>query len=362
MKWFNCSQMVIVLAGFVTVSVLGYGTAKADFTFGTPTNLGPPIWSDRDPQGCCFSRDGLELYFSSRNRPGGYGGWDLWVAKRETVDTPWGEPVNLGPNVNSTAQEVGPTISPDGLELYFMWYNGYRIRVCKRPSKDAPWNKSEVLGPPFGVREHQDSYPEVSADGLSLYFASQRTGGYGGSDIWVSTRATTSDPWSEPINLGPNVNSASWDGCPSISSDGLALFFSSERPGGYCEEDIWVTTRPTTGAEWGPPVNYPSLNVFNRSPETHSWISNFEPAISPDGSVLYFDTPLVVWQSSIIPIVDLNVDGIVDSADMCIMVDHWGTDNSLCDIGPMPWGDGVVDVQDLIVLSEHLFQEFPPVE
>jgi CubicO group peptidase (beta-lactamase class C family) len=52
------------------------------------------------------------------------------------------------------------------------------------------------------------------------------------------------------------------------------------------------------------------------------------------------------------PVVDLNSDGIVDAEDMCVMVDHWGTDNSLCDTGPMPWGDGVVDVQDLIVLAE----------
>jgi len=50
-------------------------------------------------------------------------------------------------------------------------------------------------------------------------------------------------------------------------------------------------------------------------------------------------------------------DGTVDSADMCIMVDHWGEDYSLCDIGPMSWGDGIVDVEDLIVLAEHLFKE-----
>ena len=61
-------------------------------------------------------------------------------------------------------------------------------------------------------------------------------------------------------------------------------------------------------------------------------------------------------------IIDLNNDGIVDSTDMAIMVDHWGTDNSLRDIGPMPWGDGVVDVEDLIVLAEHLFEEFPPTQ
>ena len=57
-------------------------------------------------------------------------------------------------------------------------------------------------------------------------------------------------------------------------------------------------------------------------------------------------------------IIDFNGDGIVDSADMCIMVDHWGEDYSLCDIGPMPWGDGIVDVQDLIVLAEHLFEDY----
>jgi inhibitor of cysteine peptidase len=65
---------------------------------------------------------------------------------------------------------------------------------------------------------------------------------------------------------------------------------------------------------------------------------------------------------SIAPVVDFNGDAFVDKADVCIMVDHWGTDNRLCDIGPMPWGDGVVDVQDLVVVAEHLFEAFPPVE
>jgi len=61
------------------------------------------------------------------------------------------------------------------------------------------------------------------------------------------------------------------------------------------------------------------------------------------------------------PIVDLNGDGIVDSADMCIIVDHWGTDEPLCDIGPTPFGNGIVDVQDLIVWAEHLGEEILPI-
>ena len=68
------------------------------------------------------------------------------------------------------------------------------------------------------------------------------------------------------------------------------------------------------------------------------------------------------WQVPVLPIVDLNRDGNVDANDMCIIVDNWDTDNSLCDIAPMPWGDGIVDVEDLIVLAEHLFEEFPLVE
>ena len=64
---------------------------------------------------------------------------------------------------------------------------------------------------------------------------------------------------------------------------------------------------------------------------------------------------------SLTPIIDFNSDGIVDSLDMCMMIDYWGTDEPLYDIAPPPLGDGIVDIQDLILLSEHLFEEiFPP--
>jgi hypothetical protein len=87
-------SLVLVLALGLIASV-----ANADFTFGTPTNLGPTVSSseDADP---CISADGLELYFNSYNRPGGYGGYDMWVATRQTKDADWGTPVNLGPTVN----------------------------------------------------------------------------------------------------------------------------------------------------------------------------------------------------------------------------------------------------------------------
>jgi len=75
-----------------------------------------------------------------------------------------------------------------------------------------------------------------------------------------------------------------------------------------------------------------------------------------------YDPPLsTVWEYDIgvtVSSPDFNGDGIVDCADMCIMVDHWHTDNALYDIAPLPWGDGIVDVQDLIMLAEHLFEDY----
>ncbi|GAG24989.1 unnamed protein product, partial [marine sediment metagenome] len=132
-----------------------------------------------------------------------------------------------------------------------------------------------------------------------LFCGSSRSGGVGGLDLWVATRPTASDPWGEPVNLGPTVNSSSLDDAASISADGSTVFFFSNRPGGVGSYDL--------------------------------------------------------WQVSIVPIVDFNGDGIVDSADICLMVDHWHTDEPFYDIGPTPFGDGIVDVQDLIVLAEHLF-------
>jgi len=201
----------------------------------------------------------------------------------------------------------------------------------------------------------------ISASGLELYFTSDRPGGYGNSDLWVTTRATKEDPWGEAVNLGPIVNTSAFDRRSTISANGLVLFFDSSRSGGYGSNDIWMTTRPTTSDAWTQPVNL--------GPTVNSPSSDATPCISANGTTLYFGSyrpgglgDVDIWQVSLEPVVDLNGDGIVDSADMCIMVDHWGTDEPLCDIGPMPWGDSVVDVQDLIVLAEHLFEEYPPAE
>ena len=355
----------------VLILSVAMGQAKAHFIFGTPMNLGSIINSESAETAPCLSADGLELYFcdhSSPFKPGGYGGGDLWVITRQTKDDPWGLPINLGSTVNSSAADVHPSLSADGLSLYFSTNRSgglgfYDLWITTRATKHAPWQEPVNLGSTVNST-YSEGNPSISTDGLELYFSdfqNARPGGHGGWDIYVTTRPTISDPWSVPVNLGPNVNSSRNEAGPNISSDGLTLFLNSNRSDGFGGADLWMTRWNVQDADWEPLINLgPPINR-----------SGFEATaeISPDGSMLYFSSERPsgfgltdLWQVSIEPVVDLNDDGIVNADDMCIIVDHWGTDEPLCDIGPMPWGDGIVDVQDLVVLAEHLFEEIPPVE
>ncbi|MFB0554868.1 MAG: TolB family protein [Phycisphaerae bacterium] len=193
----------------VLVLALGLATevAKADFTFGTPTNLGPPVNSSSKDCIPNISADGMSLYFAS-NRPGGYGNQDLWVTTRvttrSTTEYSWGEPVNLGPIVNGSADDVSPAIS---------------------------------------------------ADGLSLYFDSTRSGGSGNLDIWVITRETVDEDWSTPEWLGPSVNSSAIDSSPFISADGLELYFARGQAWNT-DRGIWPEHR-LPGCPFWRPVSKP---------------------------------------------------------------------------------------------------------
>ena len=375
MKWLNCYRMRLVLVGVVAVLVLGSGHTKADFIFGKPTpleatiNNGGHSWFDG------ISSDGLELYLDKPiNGKAMSENWDLYVSTRPATNDPWSIPVSLGSPVNSSSWESYACLSSDDLELYFVsnrpgGEGSSDLWVTTRATRSDPWDSPKNLGPTINTSNYEDA-PWITPDGLELYFSSTRPGGYGEDDIWISQRASRNDPWQTPVNLGPVVNSTKSDAHPCLSPDGLVLFFSDFaytsggpfRPGGLGLSDMWMTRRKSITDPWESPVNL--------GPELNSNTQDTQPRLSPDCSVLYFTSwrsggpayGFNIWQAQIIPIVDFNGDRIVDAADMVIMVDHWGENYPLCDIGPMPWGDGIVDVQDLIVLAEHLFEEIPPAQ
>lgn len=96
--------------------------------------------------------------------------------------------------------------------------------------------------------------PAISKDGTSLYFASNRSGGLGGIDIYVSTRSSVEDPWGAPVNVGAPINSSANDLCPTPMRNGHGFMFVSSRPGGCGGLDIY-STRRHDGHGWLPAVN-----------------------------------------------------------------------------------------------------------
>ncbi len=150
------------------------------------------------------------------------------MTRRATLDGPFGEPENLGPGVNTTfAGEGGPSISADGLTLFFGVWNPTSLEcdlyVAQRATLDDPFGPRENLGPTVNTSGFCDEAPSISADGLMLFFGSGRSP----SGIYVTTRATTDDPFGAPRPIGLI------GGQPDISSDGMELFYD----GGICE--LW---------------------------------------------------------------------------------------------------------------------------
>jgi hypothetical protein len=123
--------------------------------------------------------------------------------------------------------------------------------------------------------------PSVTADRLEIYFASGRTPGCGGSsDIWMATRAVTTDPWSAPTCVA-SVSSSGYDDSPEISRDGLTLYLSSDRSPSLGGADIYISTRATRASVWSAPT---------RVAEVSSAASEANVAISGDGQTMVIDS------------------------------------------------------------------------
>jgi Tol biopolymer transport system component len=275
-----------------------------------PVNLGPLVNSSALDANAGLSPDEHTLYFIS-NRPGGLGGNDIWMAHRQCLPCDWEAPVNLGVPINSDLGDGAPTISEDGRLLFFFsarsgGLGNTDIYVSHRVSTGADgdvWGPPENLGPDvntsgaeqgsyyvkvtgeanasvyfnrLGASGSTDIYkvfvsndgvplgpavlvPELSdpsgldqkvavrTDGHELFFASIRSGGFGIFDIYVLRRQSTSDPWSAPEHLDAPINTPDIDSQPTLSRDGRTLIFTSIRPGGLGQQDLWMSTRSPGG-------------------------------------------------------------------------------------------------------------------
>lgn len=251
-------------------------------------NLGATINSKFDDQTPCISADGKKLIFTSR-RPHtidspidveGDGKYfqDIYISLWDTVTKKWFSANEVSGNVNTEAHDACTSISPDGKQI-FLYKNdindsksfGGNIFVSKVVNNK--WKTPEPLGKPINTT-YWEGGASISADGKTLFFISERKGGYGNADIWMSKRVSNSE-WGKPVNLGPEINSEYDEVGAFIAPDGKTLFFSSNGKGSMGSYDVFKTT--FDGSKWAKPINlgYPINTVYKDGPFVVSADANF---------------------------------------------------------------------------------------
>lgn len=214
-------------------------------------------------------------------------------AKKIMQDTAEVEIKNIGPEVNTDANEYVPVITIDESTLIYT-YRGRRSTGGRQDLKFRPdtsgeyyedimmsqrvgehWLSPEAIGT-LNTNMH-DASIALSNDGQILFIF--KSNAKDGGDIFQST--LNGSEWSIPDRLGPNINTKYWEGSCSLSSDGQLLYFASDRPGGLGGRDIYVSRKQSDG-NWGPAQNLgPSVNTpFNDD----------APSIHPDGIHLFFSS------------------------------------------------------------------------
>lgn len=191
-----------------------------------------------------ISPDGLYLFFTGCNRPDGLGRCDLYVSRKEGNN--WGEPFNLGAPVNSTYWDSQPAISPDGSTLYFVsnrpgGLGGYDIWKSSLQN-DGYWTEPKNLGPEINT-PYDEQTPFIHSDGRTLYFSSDGWAGMGDKDIFLS-RLDEKGKWGTPENMGYPINTFNEETGLIVTPDGKLGLFSSNLKGGFGDMDIYQFEMP----------------------------------------------------------------------------------------------------------------------
>ncbi len=190
---------------------------------------GHPGYNDIEP---CFSPDGNRLYFVSDRPVEGTGDakdYDIWYVQR--IPEGWSEPQNLGAPVNTPANEFYPSFTRTNILCFTAEYESSigGEDIWESQFADGKFLPPVNLGDSINTKGGEfNSF--IAPDGSFLIFGSTGWGkGLGSGDLWISFRKTDGS-WTRARNMGPKVNSSSFEYCPSLTPDGKFLFFTSNRP------------------------------------------------------------------------------------------------------------------------------------
>jgi hypothetical protein len=242
--------------------------------FGAPTPIAE-LNSASDDRTPTLTPDGLTVYFAS-DRPGGSGRLDIYVATRASRTAPWGTPTPL-PGVNTAGDESRPALTADGLSLYAEIRPTTQWSVAKATRASAQDRFGTLQPEPALNHEGFDSSPSVLPDASAIYYASER-----GETINIYRANRSSGVWAIPAVLtGADLNSSGQtEAYPLVSADDLTLYYASDRPtspGGAF--NLFIAKRASVTAPFKDPVPIAELNT--NDDEIPGWISS-------DGCEIWF--------------------------------------------------------------------------
>lgn len=221
-----------------------YKSLKVNSKWDTATYLSDQINTPQYNEGAqSISQDGKFLFFTGCNRPDGRGRCDIYIAQKKGDD--WGKPFDLSAPINTSGWESQPSISADGRTLYFVsnkkgGYGGYDI--WKSNLTDKGWGEPENLGPNINTAYNEQS-PFIHPDDSTLYFGSNGWPGLGNKDLFVS-RLGKDGKWQKPENLGYPINTNGDENGLTLTAYGNYAFFASDNLNGYGGYDIYTFELP----------------------------------------------------------------------------------------------------------------------
>jgi Tol biopolymer transport system component len=227
-----------------------------------------PLNTPSDDDDPTITADGLEIYFASQR----FGTRDIFVATRDALADPWGPPSRVA-ELSTSAHEDSPNITPDGL---VMLLSSDRpggpgtgdIYITSRTDRTSPWQPPQLVTE-LSTPAHEKGASFASTR-LEVFLHAELADGSGSRDLYRATRASLSSPFSAPVNV-TEVNSAAYDGNPMVAGGDLALWFDSERPGGPGGRDLYLAIRASRSEPFGPPEVITELSTA--AAESDLWIS-----------------------------------------------------------------------------------------
>jgi outer membrane protein OmpA-like peptidoglycan-associated protein/tetratricopeptide (TPR) repeat protein len=211
------------------------------------TNLGKPINSALSQYNPVVNdKEDVLVYMESQKFYEG-------VFFSRKIDGNWAQPINITPDIGSDGDLTVSSLSSDGNHLLLSKDDQFNSDIYECSYIDGNWQKNNKLKSATNTK-YWESNASVSPDGKVMYFASNRSGGYGGMDIYKVELDATTGQWGQPVNLGPEINSQLNEDCPVILSDNKTLCFSSQghyNMGGF---DLFYSKMDDKG-KWGEPQN-----------------------------------------------------------------------------------------------------------